>query len=201
MATTGSAAPAAEPPAAAEAAAPATTVAEAPAATKLAEPQAAPEPAPVTASAPAPEPASEPAKKAPAAAPHRTAKAAPAPAVHHQRVTPSPLIKPAAPAIWWAQGTTSQQGFTLSFAGEASFTKAIVLLFSQPVDAASAATIRVVGKNGTPVSGSWTVSSKNPSLLVFEAPAGTYVLTVPTTVKSTQGTALGRTFGGPLTLH
>lgn len=132
-----------------------------------------------------------------AAKPARTPAA---PAARHP-VTPSPMIKPAAPAIWWTSGSAAQRGFTLSFAGEASFAKAIVLLFSQPVDAGSASTIRVVGKDGSPLDGNWTVSPKNPNLLVFQVPAGTYVLTVPSSVKSTQGTALGRTFGGPLSIH
>lgn len=103
---------------------------------------------------------------------------------------------------WWTPPASVPAGqFTLTFAGEASFTKAIVLLFSNPVNVASATAIRVATAQGQPVNGHWVASANNPRMLVFDTGPGHYTVTVPTAVKNTHGATLDSTHSGPVVVH
>lgn len=130
------------------------------------EPAAAPEPAPAMEPEPAPvaEVAAEP---APAAAPKPRKPKAP-------KVAP-----PEAKQAWWPASKTSGK-LNLTYAGEASFTKAIVLLFDGAFANADGANqhVKVTTKSGKPVQGKWLVAKGNPQMLLFNAEPGLYKVEV-----------------------
>ncbi|HEU0196731.1 MAG TPA: hypothetical protein VFQ88_05895 [Nevskiaceae bacterium] len=123
----------------------------------------------------------------------------PTPAARRSRAVAHPVAHPSRPTVWWMPNATS--GFALTFAGEAGYTQAIVLLFSQPVDAASVAAIKVATAHGAPVKGRWQTSPDNPAMLVFATASGHYQVTVPASVKDVQGATLGERRSGLVIVH
>ncbi|MDN5872939.1 MAG: membrane-bound lytic murein transglycosylase MltF [Sinobacteraceae bacterium] len=100
---------------------------------------------------------------------------------------------------WWETDLIHPSDpFELIYAGDAAFTKAIVLLFSAPVDVASATGIQVVNSAGHTVQGRWRAGSDNPTMLVFETDPGLYTVTVSASVKSEKGHVLSKTRSGPV---
>lgn len=105
-------------------------------------------------------------------------EAEPAPTIRERRPA---RIKPSAPTepltAWWPQATPG--ALNLSFAGEASFGSAIVLLFDGAFDDAASANqhVKVLGSNGKPVQGRWVLAG-NPNMLLFKADPGVYTLKV-----------------------
>ena len=68
----------------------------------------------------------------------------------------------------------------LTYAGSASFTKAIVLMFDGTFENATAANehIKVTNKAGKPVEGQWLVAKGNPQMLLYSVPPGVYSVAV-----------------------
>lgn len=182
----------AEPTAAA--AEPAVEPTEAPTPEPTAEPTPAPtaEPTPEPTAAPTPEPTAAP-TKAPSASPKATAAAEPA----------KPARKPATPkpalTQWW--GTPSEQQLSLTYAGSAAYTRAIVLLFNGEFDDArgAGAHLSVIDANGAPVAGSWQVGSTNPRMLLFPVSRnGIYKVNVGAALADRNGRKLGSALQGPV---
>lgn len=127
---------------------------------------------PPAAPAPAPEP--EPAMAAPAAEPAAAAPAKPKPKA--QKV---PKVQPAeTKLVWWPAKTAGK--LNLTYAGNASFTKAIVLIFDGAFDDGSKANehIKVTTKAGAAVEGQWLVAKGNPQMLLYSVPPGIYKVSV-----------------------
>lgn len=140
------------------------------------------EPAPVAEPAPAPEPVV-------AAAPEPVVAAEPAPAPKPKAAAPKAAAKPKAPAApkvappetkqaWWPAKAAGK--LNLTYAGSASFTKAIVLMFDGTFENATAANehIKVTNKAGKPVEGQWLVAKGNPQMLLYSVPPGVYSVAV-----------------------
>jgi hypothetical protein len=207
-ADTASAAPAAADPAAEPAAA-------APAATQTAtaEPAAA-APAPVEPAAPAAEPAAAPAeaaapvekpkksthmKSAPGTTTAHKAGGSPAPVTTAHKGDSSPT---AVSKVWWP--TENAGKLSLVYAGQASFKKAIVLLFNGAFfkpDSVNA-NLKVTDKNGKAISGRWELGENNRRMVVFPvAAAGTYKVSVGAGLTDNKGRKLGARLGGPVQIH
>jgi hypothetical protein len=191
------AAPAAEPAAAAP---PAETK------TAAAEPAAAPEPAAPEPAAAEPAPAAaEPAAAAPAEAtmpaekPKKSAhkKSAPTTTTHKGGSNPA-----AASKVWWPAENANK--LSLVYAGQASFKKAIVLLFNGAffkTDSVNS-NLKVTDKNGKTVSGHWDLGENNRRMLVFPvAAAGTYKVSVGSGLIDNKGRKLGARLSGPVQIR
>lgn len=132
--------------------------------------ESAPEPAAVAASETAPVVETS----APAAE-----EAAPAP-------KPKPKPKPRAPkktpeeakVAWWPAKTAGK--LNINYAGEASFTKAIVMTFDGAFDNADSANqhIKVTPKQGGKVNGKWLVAEGNKQMLLLNVAPGLYTVEV-----------------------
>ena len=151
-----------------------------------------PEPAPAPAEVAVVEPVAEP---APAAAP------APKPAP--KRVSRPQTSKPKAPppevkTAWWPAKTAGKLNIT--YAGDASFTKAIVLLFDGAFDSADSANQNVVVKTtkGKVVPGQWLVANANRQMLLFNANPGLYTVEVGGGLTDKGGRALAAAATGPV---
>ncbi len=166
-----------------------------------AEPEAEPtsEPTPEPTAAPTPEPTPEP-TTAPTAAPKPVEEPKPSQAAV---ATARPTSKPAAPkpalTQWW--GTPSDQRLSITYAGSAAYTRAIVLMFNGDFDDASkaAASLGVTDAGGNPVSGSWQVGSTNKRMLLFPVSRnGTYNVSVNAALADRNGRSLGASAQGPV---
>lgn len=168
-----------------------------------------PSPAPATTPAPATRATSSPRSTARRHAESHSSHTEHRTTPHRVATMPEPKqpyhpLPPAAAALraWWApSGTPKADGFRLVYAGEASFTNAIVLLFSKPVQTSAADHIRVIGDHGKTVTGTWSASDKNPRMLIFKTKPGPYTVVVPGAVKDTEGGTLGTGRSGPVYVH
>lgn len=180
--------------------------------------QSSPESSAPTAEAPvaesAPEPAVEPEITAAPAEPEPTAEAAPAP---EPVAAPAPAPKPAvkrytgsreaappevATKAWW--GNASEGSLAVSYAGAASFKKAIALLFNGSFESAESVNQNVVVKNsaGKTVTGSWVVSATNKRMLTLDVEkSGTYTVTVKSGLTDQSGKSLANTVSGPVNIY
>lgn len=131
-------------------------------------PAAEPEPAP------APEPAAAVAESEPAV------DAAPAPKPKPKpKASSAPKVQPAdTQLVWWPAKTDGKLNIT--YAGSASFTKAIALIFDGAHADGSKAnqSIKVTTKSGTAVEGQWLVAKGNPQMLLYSVPPGIYRVSV-----------------------
>lgn len=159
-------------------------------------PTPAPAPAPAVAAAPKPapavasKPAAKPAPKAPAIAGGGTS----APRLGSNSNAPAPT--------WWGQSAPGELG--LVYAGSAAYERAIVLMFDGDFSSAANAgkRIRVSNAAGKTVSGSWSVSEKNPRMLLFKVDnPGTYTVSLNSELSDRGGRKLGRNQQGPVTVQ
>lgn len=179
-----------------------------------AEDVAAAEPAPAETPAPAaeepPAPAAEPEAPAPAAVeppppPEPKAepkpKPAPKPAVPKSEAPAAPVAKPAAaPKTWWPSNTDAAK-LGIRAVTSASDQTAVVVAFDGGFDSADAANagITVTNAKGAKVSGSWSVSSRNPNVLFFAVGAkGRYTVALKGDLQDRKGRALGQDLKGPV---
>lgn len=117
---------------------------------------------------------------------------------------PKPKAKPKAPKVapaeaklaWWPAKTAGK--LNLTYAGEASFTKAIVLLFDGAFDSAQSAddNIQVTTKSGQAVAGQWLVAKGNPQMLLFNVDPGLYQVSVGGGLTDKGGRGLGAASSG-----
>lgn len=146
--------------------------------------------APKVADAPKPETAPKIAdapsrKKAPPSAPKATSK------------PPMPKSAPAeARTAWWPAKVSGK--LNLVYAGEASFTKAIVLLFDGAFDNGDSANqnVRVTTRGGEAVKGKWLVATGNRQMLLFNVGPGLYRLDVGSGMADKDGRAISAASGG-----
>lgn len=139
--------------------------------------------------APAPEPMAE--APAPAATPEpvvseAAAEPEPAPAVvEAPKPKPKAVAKkapkvqpPEAQLVWWPAAKDGK--LNLTYAGSASFTKAVALIFDGTHADGSKATahIKVTTKDGRPVPGQWLVANGNSRMLLYSVPPGIYRVSV-----------------------
>lgn len=130
----------------------------------------APEPVPVTASEPAP---------APEMAAPVFEEAAPAPKPKPKPKSRAPKKTPEeAKVAWWPAKTAGK--LNINYAGEASFTKAIVIMFDGAFDNADSANqhIKVTPKQGGKVNGKWLVAEGNKQMLLLNVAPGLYTVEV-----------------------
>ncbi|MGQ0701366.1 MAG: hypothetical protein ACT4PZ_24375 [Panacagrimonas sp.] len=116
---------------------------------------------------------------------------------------PAPKPRPSKPKIspaefkkvWWPPKADGK--LNLTYAGEASFTKAIVLLFDGEFDNADSANkhVKVTARDGAPVKGQWLVAT-NKKMLLFNAPPGVYKLKVGEKVTDKSGRTLPTSSSG-----
>lgn len=173
--------------------------------------QASATPVAAPASTPAPEPREPVAmvhgagQMAPAPAPKRSA--APASTSIQKRVaTAKPDAKASPPAtgataasIWWPAKV--DDALNLVFAGEASFSPAIVLLFDGTFDDPALANkaIQVTSAGGKAVAGQWVVAT-NKRMLLFKAPPGHYRVKIEGSLVDSAGRKIAAAQGGPVTV-
>lgn len=152
------------------------------------EPQPAPGPEEVAAAKPIAEPAPV-AAPAPEPAPKRVSR----PKTSKPRVAP-PEVKTA----WWPANTAGK--LNLTYAGDASFTKAIVLLFDGTFDSADSANQNVVVKSakGESVPGQWLVATANRQMLLFNVDPGLYTVELGGGLTDKGGRALAAAATGPV---
>lgn len=192
----GETAPPAEAPQMGEAAPPPPEPAPAPEPT----PAPAPEPAPVAeaAPAPAPTPAPEPAPEPAMAQAGPPADAAPAPKPAKPKAKPKPPPDTLTP--WWPK-TRSPSNVNLVYAGDAEFSRSIVLLFDssfENTDSANA-NIKVMDSKGKTIKGKWLANLKNKKMLLFKVPSGgRYVVVVDGALAGASGKTVGSTVQGPV---
>lgn len=143
-----------------------------------------------------PEPAPEPAAVEPA--PKPVAAAPPAP----KRTAPPKTSKPKAPppevkTAWWPDKTAGK--LNLTYAGDASFTKAIVLLFDGTFDSADSANQNVMVKTtkGETVPGQWLVAT-NRQMLLFNVDPGLYTVEIGGGLTDKGGRTLAAASSGPV---
>jgi hypothetical protein len=87
------------------------------------------------------------------------------------------------------------------YAGSASYTRAVVLLFNGPFASAASANslVKVKDSNGRTLNGSWQVNPKNPRMLVFPvAAAGRYQVEVGAGLADRTGKKLSTPVQGPV---
>jgi hypothetical protein len=164
---------------------------------------------PVAANPPAPQPekqekADRPAKtdaatpvgpeKAPARPRPRAAAKKPA----HAAAAAAPATDAAALA-WWSPKVAD--ALNLVYAGEASFSPAIVLLFDGDFEDPALANkvIRVTSDSGAPVPGQWVVAT-NKRMLLFKARPGRYQVKVGGELVDGAGRKIASAQGGPVTV-
>lgn len=203
-------------PAAAESTpAPASAPAESSAATPPPAPAAAPEqPAPAAsensssggetaAAPPAPAKPKHPKHEAAASAPAQTA-AKPAEKPHTATVQSDRARlggKTDAISAWWTSVDKQDPShLNLVYVGEAAFEKAVVLLFSDNVDASTGSQIQLLTRDGTAASGHWEVGQQNQRMLVFRTKPGRYTVILAPGV-SGSGKTLGTALHGPVYVH
>lgn len=162
--------------------------------------------APKVADAPSPEAAPkvpEAAPKVPEAAPkiadapRRKAAPTPKPSSKPSSKPPMPKSAPAeARTAWWPAKAPGK--LNLVYAGEASFTKAIVLLFDGPFDNGDSANqhVKVTTGGGETVKGKWLVATGNPRMLLFNVGPGLYRLDVGSGMTDKDGRAISAASGG-----
>lgn len=156
----------------------------------------------MTEPAPAPAPAA-PAKPAPAPAAAKPAQKKSEP-VAKPKAASSTKPAPAAPAqtAWWASDE-APQNLSLVYAGSASYTRAVALLFNGIFqDTVSAdAHLRVEDAQGKRLEGRWQISAGNSRMLVFPVSrAGTYVVKVGTGLADGAGRSPARALQGPVSI-
>lgn len=80
--------------------------------------------------------------------------------------------------VWWPAATPGT--LNLTYAGSASFTKAIALVFDGAHADGSKASdhIKVTTQEGQAVSGRWLVAQGNPRMLLYSVPPGVYRVSV-----------------------
>lgn len=163
--------------------------------------------------APAPEASAETAAAEPAAAPAAEPAAEPAPA---PEPVAAPVAKPkkahvassgassksssgSSSKAWWPAAKDDK--LSLVYAGSASFKKAVVLMFNgaffkpDGIDA----NLKVTGKNGKAVSGSWEIGENNRRMLVFAVPAaGTYKVSIAAGLTDSKGRKPAKAISGPV---
>ncbi len=155
------------------------------------------EPTPEPTAIPTPEPTPEP-TAAPTAAPKPVEKSKPSEAVEAAATARPAEPKPVL-TQWW--GTPSDQRLSVTYAGSAAYTRAIVLMFNGDFDDASsaAANLGVIDASGKPVSGSWRVGSTNKRMLLFPVSKnGTYTVSVSAALADRNGRSLGASVQGPV---
>lgn len=200
-----SSAPAAEPAAPAPSSEPVQTAAAEPAPAVEAPPPPLPAPAPAAApeskpvTAAKPEPASKPVAAAATAEAKPVAKKEKETAKARPAKPSKPAEAPIVATAWW-QGASSS-GFSVVYAGSASFRRALVIMGNAPfanADSANAA-IKVSAMDGKTVSGQWELNSVNPSMLMFPLNnAGTYQLQIGAALSDAQSRQLGQSVKGPI---
>jgi hypothetical protein len=141
--------------------------------------------------------------EAPPATPAPTATPKPAAVV---AATPRPTARPvpartpeARVTQWW--GPESEASLSLIYAGSASYTRAIVLMFNGAFQDAGAAQqhLQVRDASGKAVSGSWQVGASNRRMLLFPvAQTGLYTVSVGGGLADQNGRTLGKAQQGPV---
>lgn len=162
----------------------------------------APEPA---AAEPPPPPAPEPAP----AAPEPTPEPAAAPPPPKPKPKPKAESKPAAPkkappeakVAWWPAKEAGK--LNVVYAGEASFTKAIVVMLDGQFDNADSANqnIKVAPKKGGEVKGKWLVANGNKSMLLLDVAPGLYSVEIGTGLTDKGGRSVGTASSGVVFVH
>ena len=125
------------------------------------------------------------------------AEAAPAPKPKAKAKPKAPKVAPPeAKLAWWPAKTDGK--LNLTYAGEASFTKAIVLLFDGNFETPESANqnIKVTAKDGSAVAGQWLVAKGNPQMLLFNVAPGLYKVSVGSGLSDKGGRALGAASSG-----
>lgn len=155
---------------------------------------------PVVESAPEPEPAPAVEEPAPAPAPvaeapKKVVKKNPAHAAYKAPKVP-------AQKVWWPAEKADQ--LSLIYAGQASYKKAVVLMFNGAffqTDTA-AANVKVTNKAGKAVSGTWEVGANNRRMLVLPVDsAGVYKVSIGADLTDSKGRKLGSKIGGPVSIN
>jgi outer membrane biosynthesis protein TonB len=170
----------------------------------------APEPAPEPAAAPPPPPAPEPAaaapepkaEPAPAPKPKAEAKPKPAPKAAAKPKSAAPKQAPAeAKVAWWPAKAAGK--LNVVYAGEASFTKAIALMFDGQFDNADGANanIKVTPKKGGEVKGKWMVANGNKSMLLLNVDPGLYNVEIGSGLADKGGRAVSAASSGAVFVH
>lgn len=115
----------------------------------------------------------------------------------------SAVRKPPPPAVdsldaWWR--STSPNGFTVQYVGQAAAQPALVIRLSQGVAQAANAMqhIQLFAENGTPVSGSWQSAANGFVLLHDNLTPGRYTLKIDAALASASGKTLPRSVSGPV---
>lgn len=168
-------------------------------------------PAPKTAAA---APASEPAPAAPAPESMTSEPAAPrfeSSPESEVAEAPKPVAKPKprapkkAPAeakvAWWPAKTPGK--LNLAYAGEASFTKAIVLMFDGAFDNADSANqhIKVTPQKGGAVKGKWLLATGNKQMLLLDVAPGLYTVEIGEGLTDKGNRSLGAASSGAVFIH
>ena len=134
---------------------------------------------------------------APQAAP-APVKATPRAETAPKRAKPRPKPSPdQAPLAWWPAKV--DDALNLVYAGEASFTPAIVLLFDGTFEDPALANkvIRVTSDDGEPIPGQWVVAT-NKRMLLFKASPGRYRVKVGGELVDGTGRRIATAQGGPV---
>lgn len=134
---------------------------------------------PEMAAEPAPEPEPAPAAAAkPEPAPAAAVAAEPKPKSQPAKPRAPKVAPPEAKKAWWPAKTPGK--LNLTYAGSASFTKAIVLIFDGAFDSPAKANenIQVTTESGKPVQGQWLVAKGNPQMLLYSVEPGVYKVQV-----------------------
>ncbi len=156
---------------------------------------------------PAPAPEAAPVEPAPAAAPPppEPKAEAPKPAKPKSSAPSKPAAPKKAPAeakvAWWP--AKSDGKLNVVYAGEANFTKAIVILLDGQFDNADSAeqNIKVKPKKGGSVNGKWMVAKGNPSMLLLNVDPGLYTVEVGSGLTDKGGRAIGAASSGAVFVH
>ncbi|WP_029921435.1 hypothetical protein [Nevskia soli] len=106
-----------------------------------------------------------------------------------------------AAASWWPAVGRDSAKLSLVYAGEAAFDKAIVLLFSRTVSPGAGGQIRMLDGSGKVVTGNWSVSPKNPQMLICKVPPGRYLVSIAAELSDSAGEKLGNSLQGPVYVH
>jgi hypothetical protein len=170
-------------------------------------------PSPATApatTASSPAESSAPAASAPAeTSPAEAAPAPkPAPARKHVAHAAKPAHHPATGSTqtrhsrWWPAENPAH--LSLVYAGPASFKKAVVLMFNGAFFKTDGLdqNLKVTGKNGQPVAGSWEIGENNRRMLVFPVPGdGQYKVSIGTGLTDSKGRKIAHSLSGPVTVR
>lgn len=117
------------------------------------------------------------------------------------KAKPKPSAPPPKDArkAWWPAGGAGK--LNIAFVGEASFTKAIVLLADGAFENGSSADANIkVTKNGEKVSTKWLVATNKKMLLLNVGP-GKYTVTIGAGLKDASGKSVGASGSGPVYVH